>query len=130
MKQKCRATNVSPKAQCRMSDAVGTQETFGTRLRRYRKRMEYTVAALAEDTGTDPLTLRRFEWDGGADVVLDLRLGLQLAAVLAVHPHRLAFGTDAPLASECPRLRAWLDEDEARAEAKECAHERTARPVR
>jgi transcriptional regulator with XRE-family HTH domain len=104
-------------------------ETFGVRLRRYRKRMRYTLAALARDVETDVRTLRRFEWDGGTDTVPDLRLGLRLAHVLGAHPYRLAFGTDAPLASESPRMRAWLDEYEANAESDVAAGNANARPI-
>jgi transcriptional regulator with XRE-family HTH domain len=101
------------------SSASEAKETFGARLRRYRKRMQYSLTALANDAETDALTLRRFEWDGGADIVPDVRLGLRLAHVLGVHPYRLAFGTDGPLASEVPRVHAWLEVYEARADAED-----------
>ena len=114
----------------RTQRASSENETFGVRLRRYRKRRQYTLAALVYDAETDARTLRHFEWDGGADVVPDMRLGLRLANLLGVHPHRLAFGTYEPLASEHPRTSAALDQYEARAAACDAARAGNVRPIR
>jgi transcriptional regulator with XRE-family HTH domain len=127
---KSKRTAASVPARRARSRSTAAHETFGSRLRRYRNRMKYTLAALATDAGTDPLTLRRFEWDGGADTVPDMRLGLRLATALAVHPYRLAFGTDVPLVSESPRFSAELDDYEARAAAEDAQRASKVLPIR